>query len=269
MRTTNRTLAAKLATATLCVLAPLIACRRPHTPAPLAPELRGPVKDLAAVRAGDDLSLVWTMPTKGVRELAVNGRVAVRICWREATASPCSDVGNPLDFAPGAAASFSEMLPPPLSSGSPRIVYFFVELLNHDGHSTGLSNGVPTLAGAPPPPVEGFSAQVTPNGVLLRWTFDSTTYAIRIHRVRVVLRPQPSSANPDAPIQIPAPDERNLTIDGGSSTSQTLDREIRPGDTYLYTAQRVARFTIKNQSMELAGQFSNAVEVTASDATQQ
>jgi hypothetical protein len=268
MRTTNPTLVALLAAATVCVFASLTACRKPHTSAPLAPELRGPVKELAAIRAGDDLSLVWTMPKKGVRKLAVDGRIGVRICWREPTAGLCNDVGDPLYFPPGAGATFSEQLSPPLSSGAPRIVYFFVELLNRDGRSTGPSDSVPALVGAPPPRVEGFSAQMTASGVLLRWTLDSTTNAIRIHRVRVVLRPQPSNSNPDAPIQIPALEERILTIDDGSSISQTLDREIRPGDTYLYQAQRFARFTIEKQSVELASQFSNAVEITATEAAQ-
>jgi hypothetical protein len=249
----------------LCTLACLGACRKPRPSGPLAPQLRGPVKDLAAVRAGNDFSLVWTMPAKNARRLAVNGRVAVRICWREAMSGPCNAAGDLLYFAPGASASFSQEFTPPLSSGPPRVVYFSVELMNRDGASTGLSNSVPTLAGSPPPNVEGLSAEMTSSGVLLRWTPDSSGYAIRIHRVRIELRPHTEGAGEQTP-DIPPPEERDLLIEDGSRTAQVLDKDIRIGGTYSYSAQRIARFTIGKQSVELDSQLSNGVEIIATSA---
>jgi hypothetical protein len=249
----------------LCAFACLSACRKPRPSGPLAPELRGPVKDLAAVRAGNDLSLVWTMPAKNARRLAVNGRVAVRICWREAMSGPCNAAGDLLHFAPGASASFSQEFTPPLSSGPPRVVYFSVELMNRDGASTGLSNSVPTLAGSPPPSVERLTAEMASNGVLLRWTPDSSSYAIRIHRVRVIPRPHTESAGEQTP-DIPPPEERDFVIENGSRTAQAVDTDIRIGNTYTYSAQRVARFTIGKQYVELDSQPSDGVEINTTSA---
>ena len=241
-------------------------CRKQRVNQPLAPDLRGPVNDLAAVRAGDNLSLIWTMPSRAAK-VAVNGRISVRVCRRTSATGPCTAVGEPILLAPGAPGSFSEQLPPALTSGSPRVLYYFVELLDRHGRSTGLSNSVATLAGAPLPPVQDFDARVSKDGVLLRWTATSAAddppgTMIRLHRSQIIVRSpvqHSGTNNPD-------PDEHDLWFKDEVRSSPTLDKDIRPGDTYEYTAQRVVRVTVGHQQLELAGQLSAPVRVdTGSD----
>lgn len=233
-------------------------CKRASVSGPFAPG-SGPVKDLASIRAADQLTLTWTMPGKRAHQLAVDGRITVHVCWREGPAGPCTDWGETLHLAPGTTGFFSEQLPPALASGNARVIDYFVELMDRDDRSTGLSNRVPSLAGAPPPVVEGFTAAMTPGGILLRWTPpagpDSGTI-VQIHRVRVVLRHpvETDSAEPD-----PVPEERDLVAENGAT--QLVDKEFQSGETYVYSARRMARFTVGQQTLELASQPSSSVEV--------
>lgn len=154
----------------------LIGCTRARVAAPPLPVpgppllyVRGPVNDLAAIRAGDHVSLTWTMPKKGTGRLTVNGTIAVRV-WQGEERTDLTEIGDAIHLAPGAAGSFSEDLPQSLSSGRVRPLYYFVELLDRDGRSTGLSDYVPTIAGGPPPLLQGLAAEMAEKGVLLRWT---------------------------------------------------------------------------------------------------
>lgn len=144
-------------------------CNHSHAPGRTAPESRGPVRDLAAIRGGDQFWLTWTVLRKGTGKLDVNGKITVHVCRRESQSGSCTAAGSPLLLARGETGSFSEKLPAELASGTPRPLYYFVELMDRDGRSTGLSNSIATLAGAPPPVVDRLTAEMTERGVLLHW----------------------------------------------------------------------------------------------------
>ena len=118
----------------------------PYAPGPPLPYVRGPVNDLAAVRAENHVSLNWTMPKKGTDRLSANGTIAVRV-WRGEERTELTQIGDTIHLTPGAAGSFSEDLPQALSTGRVRRLYYFVDLLDREGRSTGLSDYVPTIAG--------------------------------------------------------------------------------------------------------------------------
>jgi hypothetical protein len=245
----------------MCMCVAPTGCRRPRVGQPLGPGLPGPVNDLAAVLAGDNLSLIWTMPKGKSAKLVVNGRISVRVCRRASGMGPCTEIGEPILLVPGAPGSFSEQLPPALTSGSPRVLYYFVELLDRNGRSTGLSNSVATMAGAPLPAVQNLAANFTKDGVLLRWTGpsaaeDPSGTIIRLHCTQVLRGPPQDVAtnNPD-------PDEHDLWVKDEVPSGPTLDKNVHPGDIYEYTAQRVVRVTVGRQQLELAGQLSAPVRV--------
>jgi hypothetical protein len=254
--------------AALCATTILAGCRKPHVQGPLSPELRGPVRDLAAIRAGNKLWLGWTVPKRGTRKLAVQCSVKVRICWREGLSGPCTSAGDSLLVARGARGSFSEQLPAALASGPPRVLYYFVELLDRKGRSTGLSNSVATLAGAPPPAVHGLTAEMTPQGVLLRWKPEadgsrSSGSIIQLRRTELITAP-PTEAMRQGSAAIPAPTEKDMIVEG--KASQALDTNIRKGAVYRYRAQRVVQIMVNGQVLELAGQNSSPVKIdTSSD----
>jgi hypothetical protein len=278
MRTGNKLGWAALP-ASLAIGLALAGCGTPGAPMPPSLNLPDPVTNLTASRAGNQVSLAWTMPRRNTDKLLLKGNLPVRICRREGEGA-CAPVPASLLFAPGAPAAFTETIPPALAAGAPRTLTYFVELPNRKGRSAGASNAAVALAGEAPAAVVSLTAEVRKDGVVLRWTPDSPSgpfshAAIRLHRT--LLTPQPE-AKPKSQQGIlappPEPLERTLLVDSGAA-GRALDKEIRFGQTYEYRAQRVVRATIlermydprKNESLslELAGPLSAPVRVEVLD----
>jgi hypothetical protein len=239
----------------------LTGCGTPGAPQAPSLNLPGRVTDLAAVRAGSQVQLKWTMPTRDTDKLLLQDTVDVRVCRKEG-AGTCDAPGNDLMLAPGATGTLTETLPPALAAGAPRVLTYFVELKNRKGRSAGLSNAAAVLAGEAPAPVTGLSAELRKNGVVLRWAPDAESVAVRLQRV--LLTPQ-AKAKQGLLAQPPEPVEQNLLVENGAQTGRAIDRSIRFGETYEYRAQRVARITTDGQTLELAGEFSPPVRVEALD----
>lgn len=249
----------------LCLSILPIGCTRAHVagpppppvPGPPLPYVRGPVNDLAAVRAENHVWLTWTMPRKGTDRLTVNGTVSVRV-WRGEERTDLTQIGNAIHFAPGAAGSFSEELPQALSSGRVRPVYYFVDLLDRYGRSTGLSDYVPTIAGGPPPAVQGLTAEMVEKGVLLRWAPPSTGEVsdptpVRIRRVVLF----DTATDEKQWLSTHSSFEQNLFVADGSRSAHALDQDVQNGYTYQYQAQYIAQLPVSNQAvLELRGLFS-------------
>ena len=130
----------------------LSGCGMPGAPQPPSLNLPDRVTDLAASRAGNQVSLTWMMPKKNTDKLVLRDKVAVYVCRREIQ-GPCAAVGT-VEAAPGGAGSFTETLPAELGAGAPRILTYLIELKNRNGRSAGPSNAATVLAGEPadPPP---------------------------------------------------------------------------------------------------------------------
>ncbi len=248
-------------------------CGMPGAPLPPSLNLPDRVGDLTAVRAGGQVALAWTMPTKNTDKMLLRGNVAVRVCRDEQTAAGCFAVTT-LQLAPGAAGAFTDTLPAELAGGAPRVLTYFVELDNRKGRSAGLSNGARILAGEAPPAVSGLSAEMRRDGVLLRWTAappDAAPVAVRLDRK--LLTPPAKNSGPQTnergPMAPPAePPERTLLVEAGlveagAATDRALDKDIRFGESYEYRAQRVARVTVNGQTLELAGPLSEPIRIDA------
>lgn len=240
--------------------------------APMAPSLNlpDPVTDLSASRAGNRISLTWTMPNRNTDKLLLKGDLPVRVCRKQDDAA-CELVAANLLFAPGAAGSFTETLSPALAAGPPRPLTYFVELPNRKGRSAGLSNAAVAMAGQAPAPVVNLTAEVRKDGVVLRWTPDSPTApplnhaSIRLHRK--LLTPQPE-VKPKSQQGIlappPEPLEQSLLV-ASNAGGRAIDKQIRFGQVYEYRAQRVARISVQSQTLELAGPLSDSVRVETLD----
>jgi len=253
----------------------LTGCGTPGAPLPPSLKLPDPVTNLSASRTGNQVSLAWIMPKKNTDKLLIEGNIPVHVCRKE-DAGACVPVPGNLSFAAGTAAAFTETLPQTLSSGPPRPVTYFVELLSPHGRSAGPSNGAHFLAGEAPAPVTGLSAQLRKDGVVLHWTpvaigdQPSATFVIRLHRTLLTHVPATSSAaKSTAQPGIFAPpkelDEQSLLVDSPGQLSRTIDKTIRFGRTYEYRIQRVARIAIDSQTVELSGPISDPVRVEAID----
>jgi hypothetical protein len=258
-----------VATLTVAIAASLTGCGTPGAPQPPSLNLPQPVTDLSAIRTGNQVSLLWTMPKKNTDKLVMKSDVTVRVCRQEGV-GPCVDAGT-VTMAPGATGSYSETLPALLSTGPPRVLKYFVELKNRNGRSAGLSNAVETLAGGPPEPVLGFTAEVRKSGVVLSWTLDSEKVAVRLQRKLLTPPATKPQQGPQRGLMTPPPEplEQNLLVEDGLKgdglQGRALDTSIHFGETYEYRAQRVARLTVSGNAMELAGELSPPVRVEAKD----
>jgi hypothetical protein len=245
-------------------------CGTPGAPLPPSLNLPNPVGDLAAVRTGNQVALTWTMPKKSTDKLLLKGKISVIICRKDET-EVCAAVPGELELAPAAQGAFTDTLPATLAEGTPRELTYFVELNNRNGRSAGLSNAAIILAGEAPAQVTGLTAQVRKDGVVLSWTSDPAmrgpaSCAIRLHRK--LLTPQPAKKQkPQSGLLAPQtePVEQSLLVDSTSNPDRALDSSIRFGESYEYRAQRVARVTVGDQTLELAGPISDPVRVEALD----
>jgi hypothetical protein len=249
--------------ALLVAASALAGCGMPGAPLPPSLNLPIPVNDLSAVRTGGQVALSWTMPTKTTDKVLLKGNITVRVCRNETSVAPCS-VAATLQLAPGADATFTDTLPAPLASSQPRALTYFVELVNRKSRSAGLSNGAVVLAGEAPLAVENLTAEMSKEGVLLRWApapAESSPVAVRL--VRRLLT-APAKKSDQSPLAQPAePLVQTLLVEPSARSDRTLDTNIRFGETYEYRAQRVARVTVGGSTLELAGPLSLPLRIDA------
>lgn len=254
-----------LALASACIAGLAAGCGMPAAPEPPSLKLPEPVKDLTARRTGGEVALTWTMPKLDTSHVALKGNITTRVCRRESAAAPCATIAT-LELAPGANGSFQETLPTVLTSGAPRPLSYFVELINQRGRSAGLSNEAMVAAGQAPAPVEGLSAEVRKDGIVLRWTAGpAEPYTTEVRLERTLLTPPPARQKPSplAPPQEPVKQE--LAVEPSAVRGRAIDKDIELGNVYSYRAQRVAHVTAEGKSLELAGPLSPPVRVEAAD----
>jgi len=263
----HRPLPAALASALLGVLA---GCALAGNPQPPTLWLPAPVKDLTAVRAGNDVHLHWTMPRQTTDKVMLKGPQRAHFCWSGAAAgtksvaASCKAAGDGM-FPPEKAADISLPLPPELTSGTPRAVAFFVELENHAGKTAGPSNPALTATGAPPPPVTGLTAEAQAEGVVLHWdkAVSQPGLVLRLQRdlVKKPGAPAPTEAQGAAP-----PEQQTLEVSlDPEDPGEALDRNATLDRTWRYTAERVLHVEADRQTLEIAGVTSPSVTIDAKD----
>jgi hypothetical protein len=227
------------------------------------------VTDLAASRFGNRVELHWTTPKKTTDHLLLKGPVKATVCRRE-NDRICEPAGE-VAVAPGADGEFHELLPASLHSGQPRQLDYFVELKGPKGRSSGLSNAAVVLAGTAPAAIAGLTAEVRADGVALHWSGGEST-AVRLHRrlLAPAARDKKQVRTPMTPA--PEPELRDLLVDPPSSgqTVGALDKTVRFGEVYEYTAQRIVQVpgsaTGTGQLMEIAGESSAPIRVDVVDS---
>lgn len=237
----------------------LSGCGTPGAPLPPSLNLPQAVTDLAANRAGDQITLTWTMPRRSTDKVLLKSPMPVEICRRE-DAGNCITAAK-LMLAPAASGTFKEMLPAALAAGPPRPLRYFVTVKNRNGRSAGQSNAAFVLAGQAPEPVTDFAAEVRKDGIALRWAPMDAHDAIRLQRT--LLNPPPTPAHHGPLAAPPEPVEQNLEVD--SDVGRALDKSIVFGRTYEYRAQRLARIDVDGKTLELAGDISAPIRIQALD----
>ena len=241
----------------------LTGCGTPGPPQPPSLQLPQPVTDLAAVRAGDSVTLHWTMPRKTTDHLRLKGPVTAQVCWRE-KGDGCQRVGEAA-FGPGVASEFVAKLPDSLSQGDARPALWFVELRNAKGRAAGLSNSCVVLAGRAPEVIAGLAAEVRADGVALHWT-GGEAGSVRLHRKLLSAPAAPvPNVKPKSALMRPEAEPVLSDLFVEASITGALDRTTRFGASYEYTAQRVRRVVVQGKPLELAGPISAPIRIDVAD----
>ena len=234
-------------------------CGLPSAPQPPSLKLPEPVTDLTALRYGDDVHLHWTMPKRTTDRVILKGAQQARIC-RHIETGPCEPAAE-LPFDSDKPADFVDHLPAAITSGSPRLLTYTIDLLNHAGHSAGPSNTAFTAAGKAPPQVEGLTATAQHDGIVLRWHPAGGSELLRIHRELVA---RPGAPKPSQSAGTPGPPEQTLEVTGADQ-GRALDQDAVLDHTYRYSVERVLPLTLDGKTFEVLSAPSLTITIDARD----
>lgn len=263
----------------------LAGCASPGPPLPPSLKLPEIATDLTARRVGDQVLLHWTTPTRTTDKLLIRGVVTAEICRAAGAAEaqaatarrpgrtvaiPCAVVLQQT-VTPGASDAV-DTLPESLASGPARLLEYRVQLKNSAGRTAGPSPPAAAAAGSGPGMLEDLRATSAKQGVLLQWgRAAGSGETVELERTTVVAPAAAVGASQrmDAlPGTGKAPTESRFRAgeaEGGVDAGGTIDRTAQIGYTYSYTAQRVRRVSVNNQTLELRGAPSAAVTVEVRD----
>lgn len=247
----------------------LVACANPGVPVPPSLEVPTPVRDLRAVRKGDNVYLSWTVPTRTTEQQSVRHAGTTRVCRSlspvvKQCGIPVKEflISAPKDFGKGptpTTATYVDTLPiTPNVSARDEITYG-VEVLNNYSRSAGLSNQVKvSLLPALPPP-DGFRAEIAADGVHISWTCPSSNPSLvqgLQYRVRVFRHLEGTQTDINA-------GEGGLTA---CQQPQVVDQGFEWGKSYEYHASVI---TVSSEDghpqIEVEGDDTPTVKVVAHD----
>lgn len=249
----------------------LAGCGLAASPKPPTLWLPQPVRDLQAVRAGDDVQLRWRMPRHTTDNVELRGPQRAQICWEQAQGQrlvfhqeQCHAAGGG-SFAPDKPAELSIQLPGELKQGAPGAAAFFVLLESPAGKTAGPSNAAWAATGTAPPEVTGLELQAASDGVVVHWdkAAPEAGMTMRLQRTLIVpaKAPRPSEKN-----AAPLPMKQTLEVElSESDPGGAVDDDAALDHIYQYTAQRVRQVTLDGRTLELAGPLSEPVTIEAKD----
>ncbi len=249
----------------------LAGCGLASNPQPPTLWLPEPVKNLTAVRAGNQVELRWTMPRHTTDQVELKGLQRAYVCWMNPVkAAPRFDAnachpGGDAEFPPDKPATFAAQMPAELATGTPHAVSYFVELENRAGRTAGPSNPAWIAAGTAPPAVSDLRLAAEPDGVLLHWPPGPAEPGLimRLHRTLVQ---QPRAPKPKDENGAPPQQEQTLEVDlSRSDEGGALDPDAALDHVWRYTAQRVLKLVVDGRPVEIAGQASEPVIIDAKD----
>ena len=249
-------------------------------PSPPSLDLPKSISNLTAYRTGNQVHLAWTTPNEDTDHLKLKGTIGLRLCRTQVAAdSPCENFATISAF-PDKPATYTDVLPPALTSGPVHPITYRVFGMNKHGKTAGPSNVATVLAGAAPPEVRDFSAQVIARGVVLHWQPvpnlpPNTT--IQIDRTLVTPAVPPSPTRPKSINPLPRstePVEQKLRVrlvppnaqhTAATDPGTALDPTAQFGREYTYSASRVVQQQVGQQTLQLDSSQSPVVPVATRD----
>jgi hypothetical protein len=241
--------------------------------APMPPSLHIPVpaSNLTAARAGDTVTLAWTMPKRTTDKVLLKGRQRVEICRlglesKDEKEAPCDEAGNVM-LLPGAQATYVDHLPGALETGTPRLLTYAVRVYGPYRRVAGYSNRATVVAGAAPPAVGAVAAHTTADGIVLQWQPKAPEPDMEMRMVRTLVEAKPQPKREKISLMGAGPAERQVLAVSlaQQDAGQALDKDAGLDHVYQYVLQRVVKLRVDGATAELAGAKSPAVTVDAKD----
>ena len=245
----------------VAALALFAGCGFQGNPLPPSLELPQPVGDLKAARKGDKVLLTWTAPRETTDKLRIKEAGTTRVC--RATTPPaameCSQVSEVAARpAPGAPASFTDLLPRDLQEQTPTsFAVYTVEAMNARGRSAGLSNPVRVpLVHTLPPPAD-LKVAITADAIVVSFTPVAPSAPSALFTVYRIYRHAKGAASQavagEVPVSFPGP----LTF---------ADKGFQWETTYEYRVAGVTQVSSEGARAEVEGEDSAVAEVLAHDS---
>jgi hypothetical protein len=258
--------------AMLVAAASLAGCAAPGPPLPPTLNLPAVVSaaGLSAMRHGDEVRLHWTTPRQTTDKLPIRGVIAAEICRRLVSGIALKPGCTPVErivVTPGDSDDL-DTLPGVLAEGPARLLAYRVQLRNAAGRTAGPSAAVYVAAGAAPASVADFAGRTTSAGVELHWQKQPAAGSVELDRTLL----DPASA-PAAERKSGLPGEQKEPAEvkmlAGDAPSEdaggTIDRTVKIGHTYRYTAVRVASVIVGGQTLEVRSLPTAAVTFAVRD----
>jgi hypothetical protein len=284
----------------LAALMWLTGCASMGAPEPPSLEVPKPPTDLRATRKGNKVTLTWTVPERTTERRRVRYLGKTNVCRSiDAQGKKCDAVVGeapaPANFAEEKqsstkklSASFVDTLPSALEQEhSTAYASYAVEVMNTAGRGAGLSNDVhvplvPTL-----PPIPGFAAEITAQGITISWKCPPTSgrrtgikYLLRIYRRSELDPKEIKLADVDVTDCVqPLGDLSRLTSNPNSQSNPVanqhadqnkiitsfLDQTFEWEKTYSYRSTVVSVVEIAGKPSEVEGDDTPEAKVFAHD----
>ena len=259
-------------------------CASPGAPLPPSLKLPQPVTDLVATRVSGQVVLRWTTPARTTDRLLIAGPVTAEICREpvDSVARAALPVqrngraprpGGPvmcnvvqrMQVSPGPSEA-ADALPPALTSGTPGVLAYRVQLLNASGRTAGPSAAVYAASGGAPEPVTALKASSTKPGVVLEWTHatqppDSVELDRKLEVAPAGAAPPPKEKKQSGDLLLGTAATPADARFSAKDTGGAIDRTAQPGAKYRYTVQRVRQVPFGGKTLEIRGEASAPVQV--------
>jgi hypothetical protein len=289
----------------LCLL--LVGCAQTGPPLPPSLELPKPPSDLRAIRKGDTVTLTWSEPILTTDRQSVRYLGPTRVC--RSVATDMTTCGTPVQIVPSPPAApsaspksarklaplqiYNDSLPASLQTDDPNSeVTYAVEVMNRNARGAGLSNRVHVPAIVTIPAPADLTAELTGDGVLLKWTSTGEPPAKSGAQYRYrIYRHNENAANSDHTPQTPTnePDrseDKNKDKDKGiglpkskNRNNETIAAEVPIGPvgparfldsiewerTYQYRITAVTILSRPGSEVQVEGDDSPRIRVVAHD----
>jgi hypothetical protein len=249
-------------------LSTLLGCGVPGAPLPPSTDIPRFVGDLKAVRKGDTVTLMWTVPTETSDGELIRkpGKMLVQ---RALSSGASSDLRfqtiSELTLHPtlkegrGEQATAKDILSNILNAGTADLAIYAVLAQGHNGKSFGLPNrvSIPLVPNLSPP--QKVSASPVPTGIMIRWEESGSAQTTSRSQTQYAYKLMRRLQGAKDPVLV-------TQLNPGDPAKSFIDTGIEWEKTYEYWIVSLTLWQDGNRKGAIEGEDSPVVDVLAHDS---